>query len=385
MAEISDEALQDDIAFFFTPRVHAYLQKSIRSAQLIGRIFSPSNALNIIRDFETEISHLPSAEVPENDYQATLDLWKKTFTRNILVPKYLLNDPHIDIEYVLQLMQGNIYNACQEVKAETYVQYLKKTIVSSLRHLPILERPQKAYQILHSSIKVLERLEKIFPTEQVLLAFSSDQLESLVIESITPLIPLPAKTPSGSTETHPLKKKCNKKTFLNNDLHRDTLKSFLHSHLILQIQEALSKAPSLLAKLQIVSTLLETRKELVILWVAKWEDKPTIEEVFLIDETLQALPHIVTQIRGEVLAHYCIEEMYKARNNTPPQAYIKIRTTILERYLRFYLQEEGLKKYFLKALQEEESTELTRFLPLSSTQTAKKQKFPDKTSFWHKV
>ncbi|MEI6532158.1 MAG: hypothetical protein WCN87_05010, partial [Chlamydiota bacterium] len=225
MADISDEALQEEIAVFFTPRVHAYLEKCIKRAQFVGKLFSPSHALNILRAFEAEIVHLPSSEIPQNDYQGTLDLWKKTFTRNILVPKYLLQDPHIDIEHVIQLMQKVLYTACQEVKTETYVLSLKKTIINSVRNVPVLERLKRARQILHSSIKVLGKMEKAFPTEPVLIAFSPAKLEALIRESTAPLPPTQEPLPSETVETYPIKKKVRLSQPLNDFLDRDNLKA----------------------------------------------------------------------------------------------------------------------------------------------------------------
>lgn len=389
MEDTLDGLLRKDIESFLYPRVHDYLQKCIKRAKQGQRLFSPSHALSIIRAFEEEIEHLHSAQMAENDYQATLDLWKKTFTRNILVPKYLISDPHMDIEHVIHLMKNALHTACQEARTETYVRSLRQTIVNTLRSVPPLERLKRAKQILNSSLKVVEKLEKNFPTETVLKAINQENLEQLAKEAASPLQkPEVLSLEEGSHESRLIKKRVRHTKPLPDGLDKEKLKKFLRGHLHVLIDPSLQSASALLTKLQVVSQLLadiEKKKELITAWIDTWQDKPAVKTDLLISTSWSLLPEIILQIRGEVLSHSCLEEIHAARGNGTSQTYAKMREEILERYLRSYLHEPQLKDYFLQCLQEEERTERERFLPPADNLEPPTSKGPGKKSLWQRV
>lgn len=375
--------LRQDIEEFFQPRVHDYLNKEIKRGK---RLFSPSDAVSIIKAFEQAIDHLESPEPPENDYEAILDLWKKTFTRNVLVPKYLMKDPHLELEEVLRLIKQTLHKACQEVKTEAYVRSFRQTIVSSLRNIPPLERMKRARQILSSSIKVIQKLEKNFSKEAILAAFPKDKLQELVDEAAAPLT-LPCLN-YPELPDQPLKHRIRQSHPKPSDIDIDKLQSYLKSHLITLVAPTINAAPSLLAKLQVVSGLfarLEKQKELLTRWITEWAEKPTIKADIVLKTSWEQLPLIIKQIRAEVLAHSCLEEIMKMRMNSSFVNFAKEREDILDRYIRCFLQEPSLKELFLEALREEERTERERFLPPSETPSPPSPKAPNKKSLWQKV
>lgn len=386
--EHSDEALQKDIEAFLNPRTHEYLEKCIKRSKQSQRLFSPSHALNIIRAFEQEIEHLHSPQIPENDYQATLDLWKKTFTRNILVPHYLVHDPHLDIEHVIHLMKKALYLACQEAKTETYARSFRQTIINSLRTVPPLERMKRARQILNSSLKVIEKLEKNLSLEKLMASFSKQHLEELVQEASKPLATQTDKAPETSSETRLIKRRVRASKPKSTGVDTEKLKTFLHNHMVSFIAPSLQTAPTLLAKLQVASSLLthlEKKKDLIEQWIKEWQDKLETKEETLLSLSHELIPSLITQIRGEVLAHCCLDEIHSARKQGSSQTYASMREEILARYLRSYLQEPSLKDCFLEALREEERAERERFLPPSENLEPPSPKSPGKKSLWQRV
>lgn len=388
MTDTIDDLLKQDIDAFFIPRTHDYLQKCLKRAKASQKLFSSSHALTLIRAFEQEIDYLQSPEPPVNDFQATLSTWKKTFTRNILVPKYLVHDPHMDIEHVIAQMKEALYAACIEVKTESYVRSFRQTIVNSLRLVPPLERMRKARQILTSSIKVVEKLEKNISAEKLLSAFAGEKLEDLIKEAATPLPATQQPADSGTPENRLIKKRVRPSVPKVMGLDSEKLEHYLKNQLTILISEKLNASSTLLAKLQIVSSLLadkETRKEQVAKWLEEWPEKPDVKMGTMLSVSLETLPELIKRIRAEVLARSCVDEMRAARGQTTPQTYAQMHEDILQRYIRSYLQEPQLKELFLAALREEERTERERFLPPNENLEPPSPKSPGKKSLWQRV
>lgn len=388
MGEEKEDELQRDIEIFFQPRVHDYLNKEIKRQKLARKLFSPSSSIAVIKAFEQEIEQLQSPETPDNEFLATLDLWKKRFTRNVLVPKYLLQNPHLDLAHVIRLMKRALIAACQEVKTETYVRSFRQTIVNSLRNIPPLERLKRAKQILTSSIKVIERLDKNFSSEKILSSFPQETLQELVAKAGEPLVKEPSPLPKDAG-SRLVKRRFHQSLQKPEGLDLDLLRSFLRGHLISLISQEIICSPTLLAKMQTVGRLfahLEKSPEILRLWIKEWTAKPNLSAEDLVKAAYAQLPFLIKQMRAEILAHSCLEEIMEAKQKSLFSQFAAEREEIILRYIKTFLQESELKHIFLDYLKEEERAEEERHLPPGSENFPPlTPKGPGSKSLWQKV
>ena len=393
LAKMTEEASEDygqlkaDIERFFKPLVRSFLSEQIKLLPKNRRFFSPSNASTLIQAFETEACNLETLDPASSENAKAIDHWKKSFTRNVLVPGYLIKDPHLSLPHILSLIKESLVEACQEMKMESYVEICKQTLLIALKNEPLADRMKKARLILTSSIKMIQKLEKNFSKEKFLTYFPKETLQELVDQANEPLPPKTVNS-NKSAKISQRPPKISKPVAIEG-IDREKLRNYLKSRLLAESTEELKKAPSLLAKLQVITRLLSTLergKPYLATWLNEWSEKPALPENLLHMAAKQELPRLFLFIRAEILARNCFEEIMSLKERVSFSDFGKERKAVIERYMRCFLQEEPLQELFLKAFHEEERTERERFLPPASDNfVPPSAKPPGQKSLWQKV
>ncbi len=369
------ENLERDIDSFFEAKVKEYLERQIARLRLGKRLFSPSNTIALLKSFEEDIDNLGLTELIDSEHASTIDRWKKEFTRNVLVPKYLIANPHLPIERVMEMIKKAIRKAALEMKTDYYVRSCQEMIRNSLRATPILERLKRAKEMLSSSCAIIQKLEKDIPQEilhQALAPTSADRL----VQSVTG-VPL---EPSPKSENHGFRMVPRRQPHQPHPPFSDQLTNYLKTRLTERINSRFTADQTLLEKLSIISDLQKTLGNAILAqWLSALSHKGPAE---LLNEAKMMLPHLFCTLRAEILAESCSNEIAHIKQHAAYTDYAKQREQVFQRYLRCFAQEVHLREAFIDAFKTLERTQQERSPAPTEPPTPKG---PSKTSGWRKV
>lgn len=356
--------LYKDLERFVDEKVEHYLENITQQAL---RRLHPSEEREFLSVLQNFIELIKKTDLRQATLPAELSEianWKKEFTKKILLPNYLTNNPLIPLEEIPLHMKKFIIAAFTDKKIKLYIQMGKRKLMRALSTIEPQNRFLKAKQVVSSTVESLQKEDKDFPKKAFMDAFKPDEIKKFIEK-----IPLRQKGALSQEE--------------------ELLLTYLKKKYSEMLHENIAKQPSLLMKLQILNNKIMNKEgKEVDEWIKEYSPLPT----GITSQTpsiLKALQEVALELKAETLLQACQKEIMEAKKKSTFEAFPKQREAILKKYHTSYLQEHNsqeklVKEYFQKRFQEEEKklrTDAYQEQIIASTPSQK----PKKSKGWKKV